>query len=112
MTASNLNGWQISVNNPGDVAFNALLDSDDNGDGVPDTGLFVWSRGVLRLVARSGPVIPGVGEVAHLVMGVLVVIGNTGLVPNFGAMMNDRGQVIFGATLSDGRGVLLVATPN
>ena len=26
--------------------------------------------------------------------------------------MNDRGQVVFGATLSDGRGVLLVATPN
>jgi hypothetical protein len=25
--------------------------------------------------------------------------------------MNDHGQVMFGATLSDGRGVLLVATP-
>ena len=112
VTASNLIGWQISVNNPGDVAFNALLDTDDNGDGVPDTGLFVWSHGVLRVVARSGTVVPGVGEVAHLVMGVLVVIGNTGFVPNSGATMNDRGQVVFGATLSDGRGVLLVATPN
>ena len=112
VTASNLIGWQISVNNPGDVAFNALLDTDDNGDGVRDTGLFVWSRGVLRLVARTGTVVPGVGEVAHLVMGVLVVIGNTGFVPNSGAMINDHGQVIFGATLSDGHGVLLVATPN
>lgn len=112
VTTSNLIGWQISVNNPGDVAFNALLDTDDNRDGIRDTGLFVWSRGVLRLVARSGTVIPGLGEVAHLVMGVLVVIGNSGFVPNSGAMMNDRGQVIFGATLSDGRGVLLVATPN
>jgi hypothetical protein len=112
VTASNLIGWQISLNNPGAVAFNALLDTDDNGDGVRDTGVFVWSQGVLRLVARSGTVIPGVGEVAHLVMGVLVVIGETGFVPNSGAMINDRGQVIFGATLSDGRGVLLVATPD
>ena len=41
---------------------------------------FVWSHGVLQLVARSGTVVPGVGEVAHLVMGVLVVIGNTAFV--------------------------------
>jgi hypothetical protein len=33
------------------------------------------------------------------------------LVPNSGANNNDRGQVVFGATLSDGRGVLLLATP-
>ena len=112
VTASNLIGWQISLNNPGAVAFNALLDTDDNGDGVRDTGVFVWSQGVLQLVARSGTVIPGMGEVAHLVMGVLVVIGETGFFPNSGAMINDRGQVIFGATLSDGRGVLLVATPD
>jgi hypothetical protein len=111
VTASNLIGWQISVNNPGDVAFNAVLDTDDNRDGVPDTGLFVWSHGVLRLVARTGTQIPDIGEVAHLVMGVLVVIGSSGFVPNSGATMNDHGQVVFGATLTDGRGVLLVATP-
>ena len=35
---------------------------------------------VLQLVARSGTLVPGVGEVAHLVMGVLVVIGNTAFV--------------------------------
>ena len=81
-------------------------------DGVPDTGLFVWSHGLLRVVARTGTVVPGAGEVANLVMGVLVVVGSTGFVPNSGATMNDRGQVVFGATLSDGRGVLLVATPN
>ena len=32
-------------------------------------------------------------------------------VPNSGANNNDRGQVVFGATLTDGRGVLLLATP-
>jgi hypothetical protein len=87
------------------------LDTDDNGDGVPDTGLFVWSSGVLRLVARTGTQIPDIGEVAHLVMGVVVLLPGAGFVPNSGAMMNDHGQVMFGATLSDGRGVLLLATP-
>jgi hypothetical protein len=29
-----------------------------------------------------------------------------------GAINNDRGQVLFGATLSDGQGVLLLATPH
>lgn len=111
VTASNIIGWQIFVNNPGDVAFNAVLDTDGNGDSVPDTGLYVWSHGLLRVVARTGTVIPDVGEVANLVMGVLVVSSNAGFVPNSGAMMNDHGQVVFGATLSDGRGVLLVATP-
>lgn len=112
VTASNIIGWQISVNNPGDVAFNAVLDTDDNGDSVPDTGLFIWSGGLLRPVVRTGTVIPGVGEIANLVTGVLVLTPDAGFVPNSGAMMNDRGEVIFGATLTDGRSVLLVATPN
>jgi hypothetical protein len=109
------------VNNVGDVVFNAKLDTDDNGDDLPDTGLYVWSHGSLRLVARTGTVIPGVGTIAHLVMNVLVAIPSTTLFPNSGAHNNDRGQVLFGATLcdigvtpcatSDGRGVLLVATP-
>jgi hypothetical protein len=111
VTASNIIGWQVSVNNPGDVAFNAVLDTDDNADSVPDTGLFTWSHGSLRLVARTGTVIPGVGTIANLVMGVLVIPPRPGFVPNSGATMNDHGQVVFGATLSDGRGVLLVATP-
>jgi hypothetical protein len=81
VAASNLIGWQISVNNPGDVAFNAVLDTDDNADGVPDTRLFVWSHGLLRVVARTGTVVPSVGEVANLVMGVLVVVGSAGFVP-------------------------------
>jgi hypothetical protein len=111
VTASNLIGWQVSVNVPGDVAFNAVLDTDDNADSVPDTGLFVWSRGSTRLVARTGTVIPGVGTIAHLAMEVTVIPPGPGFVPNSGATMNDHGQVVFGATLDDGRGVLLVATP-
>ena len=103
---------QIHVNNPGEVAFNAILDTDVNADGVPDTGLFVWSQGTLRLVARSGTVIPGVGTIAQLAMAVIVVPEPLPFSsPNSGAITNDRGQVYFGATLTDGRGVHLIATP-
>jgi hypothetical protein len=72
----------------------------------------VWSHGSLRLVARTGTVIPGVGTIAHLAMNVLVVLESPAFVPNNGAHNNDRGQVVFGATLSDDRGVLLGATPH
>jgi hypothetical protein len=104
-------GWQIHVNNAGQVVFNATLDSDDNQDDIPDTRLYVWSHGALGLVARTGTVIPGVGTITHLVMSALVVLQSPAFVPNSGAHNNDQGQVVFGATLSDGRGVLLVATP-
>jgi hypothetical protein len=121
VTASNIVGWEIHVNNARELVFNAKLETDDNGDDLPDTGLYMWSHGSLRLVARTGTVIPGVGTIAHLVMNVLVAIPSPTLVPNSGAHNNDRGQVVFGATLcdvgatpcatSDGRGVLLLATP-
>ena len=111
VSASNVGGSQIHINNPGDVVFNAVLDTDVNGDGIPDTGLYEWSHGTLRLVARTGTVIPGVGTIANLVMGVILIPPPPGFTPNSGAVSNDRGQVLFGATLSDGSGVLLVATP-
>ena len=95
----------------GEVVFNAALDTDANADGFPDTGLYVWSHGSLRLVARTGTEIPGVGTVAHLVRTCPCSPPPTVFVPNSGANNNDRGQVVFGATLSDGRGVLLLATP-
>ncbi len=112
VTASTVSSQQIHVNNEGEVAFNAVLSTDVNGDGTSDTGLFVWSRGSVRLVARTGTVIQGVGTIDRLVMGVITFPPPPILVPNSGAINNDLGQVLFGATLSDGRGVLLVATPS
>ena len=111
MTSSTISGWQIDVNNAGEVVFNAALDTDDNGDGFLDTGLYLWSNGNRRLVARTDTVIPGVGTIARLVMNVPVVSPGEPDVPNSGANNNNRGQVVFGATLTDGRGVLLLATP-
>jgi hypothetical protein len=111
VTASNIGGNQIHVNNRGDVVFNAVLNTDVNGDGIPDTGLYQRSNGELRLVARTGTVVSGQATISNLVMGTIVVPPPPGFVPNSGAVSNDRGQVLFGATLSDGRGVLLLATP-
>jgi len=114
VTSSTIGGWQIDVNNASEVVFNATLDTDVNKDNIKDTGLYLFSHGKLRLVARTGTKIPGVpggGTIAQLIMQVPVVSEPTVLIPNSGANNNNRGQVVFGATLSDGSGVLLLATP-
>ena len=72
VTSATIIGWQIDVNNAGEVVFNAALDTDDNKDGSPDTELYLWSHGKRRLVARTGTEIPGVGKIADLVMNVPV----------------------------------------
>ncbi len=114
MTASFLVD-HIYLNNLGDLSFVAILDTDVDGDGVADTGLFVRSGGVLRRVAGTGTVIPGVGKIEKLSFGGQAPITPPGVnsAPflNGLAVINDRGQVVFGGTLEDGRGVLLVATP-
>jgi hypothetical protein len=95
------------LNNAGDIGFAASLDSDVNNDGLLDSGLYVASRGSLRLVARTGTVVPGLGTIAYL--------GSAPVVPSIplatGGELNNRGQVLLYATLADGRGVLLLATP-
>ena len=111
VTSATIIGWQIDVNNAGEVVFNATLNT-KNKDGVPDTGLYLFSNGKLRLVARTGTEIPGVGKIARLVqLNVPVTNEPSVFVPNSGANNNDRGQVVFGATLTGERGVLLLATP-
>jgi hypothetical protein len=74
--------------------------------GIADNGVYVFSKGFVRLVARTGAVAAGLGTIAYL-----------GLAPfsatpvGTGGIINERGQVLFFATLTDGRGVLLLATP-
>jgi len=99
----------LGINSSGDVAFNALLDTDANNDGEQDTGLYLWSHGTLTLITRSGSQIPGVGTVAGLRPPGL---GGAGFpFVGSGAAMNDSGQVFFQVTLTDGTGVLLIASP-
>ncbi len=95
------------INNNGDVAFAAALDTDTTGTGNRDTGVYVASRGSLRLVARTGTVIPGVGTIKNLSQAPLSVQPGSGS----GGLINDRGQVLLNVTLTDGHADLLVATP-
>jgi hypothetical protein len=103
-------GFGTYVNNAGDVAFAAALDR----NGVVESGLYVWSHGSVRLVARTGTVIPGIGTIGQLSTGVMIIPPPpAGTFFPGGGPINNRGQILFGATLSDGKtGVLLLATPH
>ncbi len=88
-------------------SFTARLDTGEDG-------LYVWSRGTVRLIARTGTVIPGVGTVVALLPPDFV--GSGFPYAYVGGTSNDRGQVVFTAAVDDGsgtlRGVLLLATPS
>jgi hypothetical protein len=107
-------GVQHDVNNRGDVVFNAKLDSDADVNGVLDNGLYLWSRGELSLIAKSGDELPGKGTLKSLRLLVTEFPPSPEPIPNGGAMTNDRGQVAFAALVNDDgedKGVLLIATP-
>jgi hypothetical protein len=103
-------GFGTYVNNAGEVAFAAALDR----NGAVESGLYVWSHGSVRLVARTGTVIPGIGTIGQLSTGVMIIPPPPpGTFYPGGGPINNRGQILFGATLSDGTtGVLLLATPH
>ncbi|MFL6446609.1 MAG: choice-of-anchor tandem repeat NxxGxxAF-containing protein [Bryobacteraceae bacterium] len=106
-------GFGISMNNTGDIVFTSDLDTDVNRDGVPDTGIYVWSGGSVRLVARTGTVIPGVGTIGQVASGVTIIPPPPSYFPGSG-VINDHGQILFGVTLDDAKktGVLLLASPH
>jgi hypothetical protein len=80
-----------AINDRGEVSFNASL---ENGD----SGLYVYSRPALHLIAATGTVIPGAGTVSSVAE------------PVTGAALNNTGQVFFWARMTDGRAVMLVAS--
>ena len=82
------------LNNRGDVSFNASLENDESA-------FYVYSQRELHLVAGTGTVISGVGTVSSV----------TNFLAN-GGILNDSGQIFFWATMTDGKGVLLLATPS
>jgi hypothetical protein len=87
------------LNDRGDIAFNASLDTGEQG-------LYVRRSEDHRLVlvAKTRTQIPGVGTIQDF------DLQGQGR-PSSGAMINNRGQVLFGANLTNGSGVVLVATP-
>src|SRR5712691_2719055 len=108
---ASLVGGNVHINNGGDVVFSGVVDTDVDGDGFADTGLFQWSQGRLSVIARTGTVIPGVGTVDELASPQLVFPPAPIPTTTTGAINNDMGQVLFQATLTDGSGVFLLATP-
>src|SRR5438552_5629155 len=98
LTASN-SILDYHLNNRGEIAFAAFLDTDANGDGIQDTGVYVATGGSLQLVARTGTVIPGLGTIAQA----SALFATAPPTPSTGAANNDHGQVFFNATLTDGR---------
>ena len=86
-----------TINDSGDVAFSALLDSDTLGLGNFDTGLYLWSGGALRVVARTGMEFPGV-------FGKLIKLSPPFFFgePFSGALLNAQGDMVFQGTFQVG----------
>jgi hypothetical protein len=104
-------GGNVHINNRGDVVFSGLVSTDVDHDTFADTGLFQWSQGQLSVIARTGTIIPGVGTVDELASPQLVIPPAPIPTTTSGAINNDVGEVLFQATLTGGRGVLLLAKP-
>lgn len=104
------------LNNDGDVSFSAALDTfhteviNGAATSIRDTGVYVASHDKVRLVARSGSVIPGIGTIADLQNPFFVGTNNQLLFG--GAVINNPGQVAFQGILTDGRDALLIANPS
>lgn len=97
-------GFYVSaygLNQSGEAVFFAKLDTDEDKDGQPDTGVYMWRDGKLGLVARTGSSIPGLGTVA------VVASGN-----GFSVNNNDLGQVAMPVMMTDGKTHLVIATPH
>jgi hypothetical protein len=111
VSVSQITGSQHHINNQGDIVFTATLDTSTGG--VPDTALYAWSKGHLSLIARSGTVLSGIGTIASLTSPANVIIGpSPGFFALGGSINNDRGQIIYSATLTDGSCVMLLNTPD
>jgi hypothetical protein len=97
-----------ALNDRGDLAFVATLTDAIFADGGGSNGVYAFRDGRLRLVARSGTPVLGLGTIRAIgtfVRGVpeqgppLLLTG--------GVALDDDGAVVFPATLTDGRVLLL-----
>src|SRR3954447_11956075 len=89
------------LNDRGDVAFSATLDTDDNGDGLLDQGLYRWTSGKLTVVVRTGVVLPA-GQVIALQPRALLGTFD----PFTGSAINHARRVLWQATVVDAGGAL------
>jgi len=85
----------IHISDSGVVSFLALLDSDVDGDGRPDTGAFQWRDGAVTVIARTGTAVGDLGTVRDVRRSDIAA--------------NNRGDAAFWSRLADGREVVLLA---
>lgn len=89
-----------SLNDRGEVFFFATIDTDRDGDGQNDSGVFVWKDGVTRTIVRTGQKLAGLGTVSLISFG-----------QGFGsAVSNNHGEVLTFVTTTAGNGYLVKAT--
>ncbi|WP_338048762.1 DUF7453 family protein [Polyangium aurulentum] len=93
-----ISGYDLSDN--GQVVFFAQLDTDEDGDTKPDTGIYAWRNEVVHLIARTGTQIPNLGTVQKVANG-----------SGYGITNNNSGQVAIPVHLTDGKKALVIATP-
>ncbi len=92
------------MNDAGDVVFDAALDTVT--DGKADHGLYLWSRGTVRLITRTGMTLPGLGTVQALSPSSYAGLD----FPAGYAVINNRGDVAFQALMTSGRSIVILAT--
>jgi hypothetical protein len=97
-----------AIDNSANVAFSAVLDADSNGDGVDDTGVYLWSNGKITAVVKTGTVIPKKGTVVHV--NNAYYVGSLNPWPE--VHMNERGQILTQVIMDDGANYVIIATPN
>jgi hypothetical protein len=100
----------LSINAQGQVVFPVTLDSDVDGDGIRDSGLYRWANGELTLFARTGTTLAGIGVVQGIGTNDAPV-GDGPVAFDASGVINARGQILFNPTLEDGTHVLVLATP-
>lgn len=88
------------LNDHREVVFYARLDVDTNQDGYPDTGVYAWKDGVLRLIVRAGRPFENHGMVRW-------VANYWGI----GLANNNAGQVAVTVGFEGEPQVLMLATP-
>jgi len=81
LTGRNIIGWQVTVNDPGDVVFNAVLDTGRQRRPCSRHRIVRLVTRVAAAGSSDGHRDTGVGTVANLVMGVLVIPPGPGFVP-------------------------------
>ena len=109
MKNASRNQGSHAIDNAGNVAFSAVLDADSDHDGVDDSGVYLWSNGVIRAVVKTGTVIPKLGTVEHVNNAYDIDADPANAWPE--VHINERGQILTQVIMNTGANYVVLATP-